>query len=99
MRREYWQPEIFIESVDPVTGEVECRRLSLDEVIRRAAEIGACTVEDIKGRSRTASISAARRDYCQRARSAGFSWAEIGQFIGRDRTSCMTLVSGKKRAQ
>lgn len=99
MKREDWEPERLgtVESVDAITGEVERRRLTLEEVITRAAKVGACSVEDIKGRRRLASISSARRDYCLRARAAGYSWTQIAAFIGRDHTSCMVLADGRRR--
>lgn len=91
------KPPQHAESINPVTGDVEHRRLSLREILERCAELGACTPEDIRGKSLHKSIREARVEYYARAHEAGYSWTEIGRYVGKQHTTCMKSVSNKAR--
>lgn len=91
------KPPQHAESINPVTGDVEHRRLSLREILERCAELGACTPEDIRGKSRHKSIVEARIEYYHRAHEAGYSWTEIGRYVGKFHTTCRHSVKNKVR--
>lgn len=63
------------------------------------AEHYGLTVEELVGRGRTKTVAEARKVAMIRARSElGLSWRELAIEFGRDESTCIAAVKGKKRA-
>lgn len=65
-------------------------------VARVAVELGV-TAEDVFSRAKSKTIARARAAAMREARAKyGFSYPELGRFFGRDHTSVMYALKGKK---
>lgn len=66
------------------------RRAGMREIMREVADRYDMAVEEIKGSYRFAYLTPARTEFALRAKWAGFSSTQIGEFMGgRDHTSIL----------
>lgn len=68
------------------TRDVRLRQLALE-----TAQIHSVGLDAILGRGRTAAISEARQSFVVDARDEGYSFKEIGAYLGRHHTTVMHL--------
>ncbi len=68
-----------------------------DEIIRRTAACYGLSAADLLGRARTKMIARARKEAMTAIYEFGFSYPEVGRMFGRDHTTVIYAVKGKKR--
>lgn len=69
--------------------------VTIDSIIQQVAQEFEVTEEEILSRSTSAGLSFARDELCRRLRGLGFTYAKIGEKMGRTHS---TIIAAVKRA-
>lgn len=75
-------------------NKTEAAKILVSEV----AQLHGVSEADILGRRRTQTIARARRDAIQCVKSLGFSYAEAGDWFGRDPDTIRSACGKKRRS-